>query len=680
MKHLSLSSLLLVIALVPLLALGGFAAILVTQSVSTYRSLDAIASFGRLANAAKTVAIEGGTAEGAPSNTYIATGTDSAHADLEAGRRKVDDMLADLFKEADAAKLGDAKAIDDIALIKRKAEDFPAFRRKVDDRTATPGDIVAQIAPIVQHAVDLVGRLATLSTNPQVTREILAYHAVMAINDGGGVENAFSRVAFQKGFLPTPVLTNLEAAIGQQDAFADVLQNTASPKIWAEWRDYQSSPLAKEIESLRQAALAGTPDHPADRALYPRLTDSTTARTAAMRKIANDCSDELAATLSDLRDTAWRNILIYSAAALIILALVGTVSRFAVRNLRGTMGRMKDAMQALAEQNFAVEIEGAQRRDEIGDMARSLLLFKDSLQERQRLELAQKADHEQRERAGAMREKLIRDFEARVAALVARLSSASTQLEATARSMSDTADRTGHQTTTVASASNEASVAAQTAAAAAEQLGATIAEIARQTEESARITAHAVEQAHHTDGVVRALAEGAEKIGNVVGLINTIAGQTNLLALNATIEAARAGEAGKGFAVVASEVKSLATQTAKATDEITQQISQIQAATTEAVTAIQAITETISEVSRIGTAISGAVEEQSAATKEISRSVHQAAGGAAAVTNNIESVDKGAAATGTAAKQVLEAAQDLSQQADGLSTEVHDFSARLAAA
>jgi methyl-accepting chemotaxis protein len=268
---------------------------------------------------------------------------------------------------------------------------------------------------------------------------------------------------------------------------------------------------------------------------------------------------------------------------------------------------------------------------------------------------------------------LLRGFEDKTAGLVTIVASAATELEATARSMSETTGETTQQAANVSEAVQAASINVQTVASAAEELSASISEIARQVAQSSQIADQAVHDANRTDGIVKTLAEGAQKIGDVVGLISTIAGQTNLLALNATIEAARAGEAGKGFAVVASEVKSLANQTAKATDDISQQISQIQVATKEAVAAIEAISRTIGEMSRIAAAIAAAVEEQGAATQEIARNVQEAAAGTQQVSSNIVGVSHGAAATGTAATQVLDAAGELSKQAEQLSGDVRQF-------
>ena len=265
------------------------------------------------------------------------------------------------------------------------------------------------------------------------------------------------------------------------------------------------------------------------------------------------------------------------------------------------------------------------------------------------------------------------NFESNVKTVVESVASASTEMEMSARTLSATAEEASSQSTAVAAASEEASTNVQTVAAAAEQLAQSVEEVGRQVQQSSTIASNAVSEAQKTNEEVEGLATAAEKIGEVVGLINDIASQTNLLALNATIEAARAGDAGKGFAVVATEIKSLADQTATATEDISSQISAIQNTTEDAVKAIKGISGTIGELSEISSAIASAVEEQSAATREIAQSVEQAAAGTADVSQNITGVTSGAQQTGDASAQVLEAASELSKQAEALRSQVDGF-------
>ncbi len=351
------------------------------------------------------------------------------------------------------------------------------------------------------------------------------------------------------------------------------------------------------------------------------------------------------------------------------------------RDVTGSIGRLQAAMGGLARNALDTEVPETDRGDEVGAMAVSVQVFRTQMLAA--AELAAKSTRLKAEAAVA-RDAAVREtadvFEGKVGKLVSMLTSGVTELQATAQSMSSTAARTNEQASAVSMAAEEANASVQTVAAAAEELGASIGEISRQVALSAQITTRAVEDTRRTDGVVRTLAEGAEKIGRVVDLISQIARQTNLLALNATIEAARAGDAGKGFAVVASEVKSLATQTASATQEIGAQIEQIRVATEDTVKAIRGISTTIEEVNVIASTIAAAVEEQGAATAEIARHVQQTASSTMGVTENIAGVSQAAGETGGAASEVLAAASGLSEQAEHLTVEVNQFLAGVRAA
>ena len=371
---------------------------------------------------------------------------------------------------------------------------------------------------------------------------------------------------------------------------------------------------------------------------------------------------------------SYSSALMMLAALLAVGVIVGVgVSFFLVRDVSTGIASIVAPMQALGNGDLSADIPHQGETTEIGAMADTLQVFKEALIAKKAADEAAAADAELKIERGRRVDGITRNFETVIGEIVQTVSSASTQLEASAGTLSATAGRAREVTTTVAAASEEATANVQSVASATEELSSSVTEISRQVQESARMASGAVGQARTTNDRVSELSKAASRIGDVVELINTIAGQTNLLALNATIEAARAGEAGRGFAVVASEVKALAEQTAKATGEISQQITGIQGATQESVNAIKEISGTIERLAEISSAIAAAVEEQGAATQEISRNVQQAARGTQQVSSNISDVQRGAGETGAASSQVLSAAQSLSGDSNRLKLEVGKF-------
>ncbi|MDH2380369.1 methyl-accepting chemotaxis protein [Bradyrhizobium sp. CER78] len=370
----------------------------------------------------------------------------------------------------------------------------------------------------------------------------------------------------------------------------------------------------------------------------------------------------------------------YSSALMMVAVILGLailisvgVSFYTVRDISAGIASIVSPMQALGRGDLTAVVPHQGEKTEIGAMADTLQVFKEALVAKKAADEAAAADAEAKIERGRRVDTITRNFEQMIGEIVQTVSSASTQLEASASTLSSTARRSQELTTSVAAASEEASTNVQSVASATEELSSSVTEISRQVQESARMAGDAVGQARTTNDRVSELSKAAARIGDVVELINTIAGQTNLLALNATIEAARAGEAGRGFAVVASEVKALAEQTAKATGEIGQQIAGIQTATQESVGAIKEISSTIERLSEISSTIAAAVEEQGAATQEISRNVQQAAQGTQQVSANITDVQHGANETGSASSQVLSAAQSLSGDSNRLKLEVGKF-------
>ncbi|MDH6258316.1 HAMP domain-containing methyl-accepting chemotaxis protein [Bradyrhizobium sp. BR13661] len=402
------------------------------------------------------------------------------------------------------------------------------------------------------------------------------------------------------------------------------------------------------------------------------LIDASLARVAAFTADVSKAVVQRKEVINrDARSATWTVMSVSGGGLLLGIAIALFIG---FKAMSQPIARLKLAMEGLARNDLKTEVPEKDRSDEIGEMAKTVEVFKTNAIEVERLKAAQvEAEKQAAEQRKRDMFNLADGFERAVGEIIDTVGSASTELEASSSTLATTAQRAQELTSVVAVASGEATGNVQSVATATEELSSSVNEISRQVQESARMASEAVNQARTTTERVSELSVAATRIGDVVELINTIAGQTNLLALNATIEAARAGEAGRGFAVVASEVKTLAEQTAKATGEISQQISGIQNATQESVTAIRDISATIERLSEVSSTIAAAVEEQGAATQEISRNVQQAAHGTQQVSSNITDVQRGAAETGSASTQVLSTAKMLATDSNRLKDEVGKF-------
>jgi methyl-accepting chemotaxis protein len=401
-----------------------------------------------------------------------------------------------------------------------------------------------------------------------------------------------------------------------------------------------------------------------------KLFDDVANTLAALAEL-NAKGADAASNEGDVIYSHSRMLIISVFVVLLVFSLV--VGYLLVKGISGPAGAIAGVLQTMSTGNLDIKVPETDRGDEMGDIAKASLVFQEGMIKARDLAAAQAAAQQEQIERGKRMNIAVADFDKIVSEVVAAVNAAATELQATAQTLAATAEETAQQSSVVAAASEEMSQNVQTVASATEELSASISEISGQVSESTRIVGDAVNQANDTNAKVKGLADAAVKIGEVIGLINDIAGQTNLLALNATIEAARAGEAGKGFAVVASEVKTLATQTSRATDEIASQIRAIQEATNSSAGAIAGITQTIGRVNEISTTIASAVEEQGAATQEISRNVQQAAAGSAEVSSNIVGVTQASQQTSAGSTQVLSAAGELARNGERLKREVDTF-------
>ena len=470
------------------------------------------------------------------------------------------------------------------------------------------------------------------------------------------------------------IAANIEHIAKNRQAYEPLITSPEERALYAEWsriwEEYKTG--IQDVMALSRKA-AGQIPHEAHELNSKTVNRILTDADVILRKdidLNNVGADKAAAEAAD--NYAWSFAVL--AALLSFAVLAGAAVSFVlVRDVSNGIASIVKPMQALGEGDLTAQVPHQGETTEIGAMADVLQVFKEALVAKKAADEAAARDAEAKIERGRRVDNITREFEAMIGEIVNTVSSASSQLEASAGTLSATAARSQELATTVSAASEEATANVQSVASSTEEMASSITEISRRVQESARMANEAVGQARSTTGRVSELSKAATRIGDVVELINTIAGQTNLLALNATIEAARAGEAGRGFAVVASEVKALAEQTAKATGEIGQQITGIQAATQESGNAIKEISGTIEKLSEISSTIASAVEEQGAATQEISRNVQQAAQGTQQVSSNISDVQRGATDTGSASSQVLSAAKSLSGDSGRLRAEVSKF-------
>ncbi|MFC3226694.1 methyl-accepting chemotaxis protein [Marinibaculum pumilum] len=540
----------------------------------------------------------------------------------------------------------------------------------------TEFDEVARLQAAVSEHVEVMN-----FAGPQA--EALIDAITVGERDKGNIEGLFAAGEAGKHFILAQLyanrflIENTPALKQRVDAeLADMAEHVANVQEMV-FADEEKARLAElqNLASIYAKAFAGAVDEINGRnaVVAERLRPTGIGLSEQMATFqANNqaAQDELGNATTETTDIA----LITGIAAAVVALLLGILSAVLVgRGIARPIQSMTAAMKRLAEGDKAAEIPAQDRKDEVGEMAAAVQIFKDNMIRNDEMAAEQERERAAREARARKIEALTQDFDQAVAAVLAEVGAAAQEMQTTAASMSTTAEETNRQATAVAAASEQASTNVQTVASAAEELSSSIEEISRQVAQSATIAARASSDAERTNAQVDGLAQAAQKIGEVVSLIQDIAEQTNLLALNATIEAARAGEAGKGFAVVASEVKNLATQTAKATEQIGRQITGIQSETNEAVGAIQGIGKTIGEINEIATTIASAVEEQGAATQEISRNVQEAARGTQEVSSNIAGVTRAAADTGSAAEQVNSSAGNLAGQSDRLRGAVEAF-------
>ena len=553
-------------------------------------------------------------------------------------------------------------------------ENLPQLRQSVSALTIPAVELLDRYTAVINVSLDMIYEIRGLSHDAELTGPLGTYIAMVRGKEYADRERAIGSRGLGAARFSVDDLRDYISMHAQQDNQFYVFRANATPEQAALLKAMLDSPASVQVMRMRETLIEVVMAGLSLAITGPGWFNATAARIDEMKKVEERVAEDLQAAIVRVEARTTATLLWLFAAIVSLLTLTSIVALIAARSITRPLSGLADTMTRLAHDDTKIAIAGVDRKNEIGDMARAMLVFRQNIFERRRLEDERKdADRRAAEARTAELNQLADRFESAIASIVEFVTSAAVELEASAGALRGTAESTHRLSSVVTSASSDTSNNVHSVAIASEELAKSVDEIGRQAENSKLVAADAVQQAAKADTHLAELSNAAAGAGDVLELIQTIAEQTNLLALNATIEAARAGEAGRGFAVVAAEVKALATQTAKSTEEIAVQIAQMQTVTQQSVVAIRAIGSTIGRISEISNAISTAVEEQDAATHLIAQNVARAADATSQVATNISDVSRGADQTSTASEQMLTAARDLAREGTRLRDEVYRF-------
>ncbi|MBO6541905.1 MAG: nitrate- and nitrite sensing domain-containing protein [Alphaproteobacteria bacterium] len=670
-------------AIVPIIGIALFGAYISSVEYSRFASLSRLHALATVAPKISAVVHELQT-ERALSSSFISSGGAAMWNDrLVEQVKRTDALLADFVPEMQAFPAADyGTAFEErLALGLTEIEQLAKYRENTLSRRTTIINMSEYYTRTIRQFLDTVTTASAIASDAEIKGRTTAYMSLLETKERAGLERAFGANGYGASNFDSLTHTNFITLIGQQDSFLAVFNAYATEDERTFYQTTVAGDLVDEVEYQRDVAVEAGYDELYDQITDEQWFDNITAKIDLIKVVEDHVSGNLIAAADNALSSAWTTLLVTIFSTLASLAIAGAACWFVGRSITVPLARLQSAMGEVANGAFDIDIAGAQRSDEVGDMARAVEVFRDQGRETNRLrDEQQRAEERAAKEKRESLEKMANDLESSIGQMIDTLSKSSGELEQTARTMLELASSTMDEAASVSMASSNATQNVETVAAAASQLSQAINEVTAQINKSATLTNESRAASEQTDVQMKNLADAATKIGAVMELIQEIAEQTNLLALNATIEAARAGEAGKGFAVVAAEVKDLANQTAKATGEIANHVSRVQEETATAAHAMSDIASKIGEINHVTTAVSSSVEEQSSATTEISRSAEETAEMNRNVSTSVDTMRSAAQQTGAAAEQVLSSAVGLTTTADELRKQVGQFVASIRAA
>ncbi len=678
LANMKISILIMLIVLPPLIAMAYFSGQSVVENSRRSTAMAELRRLSALAVAVTDLVHEQQKERGTTAGFLSSKGTKFV-SELPAQRRLTDVKRTELdtFLETFDASVYGVEFARGLNALLSNLERMAQIRAQVLAQSISGSDAIGYYTSLNSQALALIGSMTQISPDPTVLSRIVGYTSFLQAKERAGIERAVGAASFSVGRFEPAALDKFKKLITIQNTYNSVFLSHATESQKALFDTVMGSEASKQVDHMRTAAISGgSLEGISGEGWFSTITKKING----LKEIENRLGQDLVQTLKVLESDAVYSERLAIGTALAAFVLVVLLSWLIISSINRSFRMITSVLTRLAEGDNTIELPEP-TNNEIGAMVICARVFKENAIERAELEQKQAESARQAEidkRAEML--KIADAFDANVGGIIETVSSAATQLSATARSMSTIAEDTSGQAAAVASASEEASSSVQTVASATEEMASSISEINTQMAHATEATRNAVETVDVTSKQIGNLAETARRIGEVIKIISDIAEQTNLLALNATIESARAGEAGKGFAVVAGEVKELASQTANATVEIGKQIEDIQSSTNQSVTSMSEIANAIGRLEEVSAAIAGAIEEQGATTQEISRNVQEAATGSSSVARNISGVTQAAQEAGSASNQVTAAASELSSQSELLKCEVDKILAQIRAA